>query len=129
MSFHRSSSGCGWHGSEWPKRCAVSAGAGWSGYHAAHREQLDAERRLAELRGQEDAIEVDLGWAWDRGAPLPHLLASDRKVYLVCYLREPLPGWDGTWVQVVDPAAEGAMPLGGGRVERCAFGEARRSQR
>jgi len=92
---------------------AVSAGdAGWTAYHGAYREQVDAERRLAELRGEEYAIEIDLGWAWDAGAPLPHLLASERKVYIVCYLREPVPGWDGTWVQVVDPAAEGAVPLG-----------------
>jgi hypothetical protein len=49
---------------------------------------------------------------WDIGAPLPHLVANEHRAFLVFYLRDAVPGWDGTWVQVVNPAAEHQVPLG-----------------
>ena len=81
-------------------------------WRAALVERLDAEREVARLAGDEYAVELDLGAAWDTGAPLPHLIASERRTFLVFYLRDPVPGWDSSWVQVVDPAAAHPVPLG-----------------
>ncbi|HMG29154.1 MAG TPA: hypothetical protein VK585_03415 [Jiangellaceae bacterium] len=74
--------------------------------------QLDAERDVARLAGGQYAVDLDIGLVWDIGAPLPHLLASERRTFLVFYLSDTPPGWDGRWVEVVSPAAEHAVPLG-----------------
>jgi hypothetical protein len=55
---------------------------------------------------------VDLGLHWDVGAPLPHLLQSERRTFIAFYLPDPPPGWDGTFVEVVDPASPQPAPLG-----------------
>ena len=38
------------------------------------------------------------------GAPLPCALADEGRVVLAYYLQTHEPGWDGTWVRIVDPA-------------------------
>lgn len=90
----------------------MSSSSGRDAFRAALKQRLEAERELAALHGDEYAVEFDLGIAWDIGAPAPQLLANERKVFLVFYLSEPAPGWDGTWVQVVSPAADHAVSLG-----------------
>jgi hypothetical protein len=91
---------------------AMSTSSGRDAFRAALSQRLEAERELADLRGDEYAVDLDLSITWDIGAPLPHLLANERKVFVVFYLSEPAPGWDGTWVQVVNPADEHAASLG-----------------
>jgi hypothetical protein len=82
---------------------------------ARHRHEA-ATRRLRDTTaatGTEaagDELELDLGVAWDIGAPLPHQLASEGRTFLIFYLRDPVPGWNSTWVQVVNPAAEHEVP-------------------
>ena len=79
---------------------------------AAHEKVLVAEREVAEAAGDEYAVELNIGLVWDIGAPLPHLLANGHKTYVLFYLADPDPAWDGTWVTVADPAAPEAVPLG-----------------
>jgi hypothetical protein len=92
---------------------AAARGFGdWAALRAADQEVLAAEREVAKIAGDEYAVELDLELAWDVGAPLPHLLADGHKTYLLFYLANPDPDWDGTWVRIVDPAATKAEPLG-----------------
>jgi hypothetical protein len=79
---------------------------------AAHEKVLAAERDVADAAGDEYAVEMTLGLVWDIGAPLPHLLANGHNTYVLFYLADPDPAWDGTWVTVVDPTAPQAVPLG-----------------
>jgi hypothetical protein len=77
---------------------AVSAGnAEWPEWEAALDAQLDAERDVARLTGKPFAVDLDLRLEWDVGAPLPHLLASEGRTFLVFYLKETPERWDGTW--------------------------------
>jgi hypothetical protein len=84
----------------------------WDQLRAAQEKVLVAEREVADAAGDEYAVEMTLGLVWDIGAPLPHLLANGHKTYVLFYLADPDPAWDGTWVNVVDPAASQAVPLG-----------------
>jgi hypothetical protein len=84
----------------------------WDQLTTAQENVLIAEREAAEAAGDEYAVEIALGLAWDIGAPLPHLLANGHKTYVLFYLTDPDPAWDGTWMTLVDPAAPQAVPLG-----------------
>jgi hypothetical protein len=72
----------------------MSTSSGREAFRAALSQRLEAERELADLRGDEYAVDLDLGIAWDIGAPAPQLLANERMVFVVFYLREPAP-WVG----------------------------------
>jgi hypothetical protein len=94
---------------------AIQAARGfgdWDGLRAAHREVLAAEREVARIAGDEYAVELDFELAWSTGAPLPHLLANGDRAYVLFYLANPDPDWDGTWVRIVDPATTEPEPLG-----------------
>ena len=43
-----------------------------------------AERALAAARGEQYAEEIDIGVAWDAGAPLPHVLTNGSRTLIVC---------------------------------------------
>ena len=45
--------------------------------------------------------------------------ASGLRVYLLYYVRTPDPDWDGTYVNVIDPASPSPMPLAIVEVQRC----------
>lgn len=91
---------------------AMSTSSGGDAFWAATKQALEAERELADLRGDEYAVDLDLGITSDIGAPTPQLLANEHKVFLAFYLSEPAPGWDGTWVHVVNLADEHPVSLG-----------------
>lgn len=95
---------------------SLMAGPHGKGDRDALRSALDevlaAERELARAHGGEYAIELDPPLRWDNGAPLPHLLANGHDAYLMFYLPDRDPGWDGTSVQIRYPASGGAAPLG-----------------
>jgi hypothetical protein len=79
-------------------------------WRAAHDEVLAAERQLAEAEGVEYADEVDSNLDCDGGAPLPHIVATGRGVWLAYYLRRPPPpNWRGRSVEVVTSAT--AAPI------------------
>ncbi len=41
---------------------------------------------------------------WDTGAPMPHVLSSGHVMRLVYLVNEPDPEWDGSYVNLIDPA-------------------------
>ncbi|MCL2091171.1 MAG: hypothetical protein FWH11_08130 [Micrococcales bacterium] len=84
----------------------------WNEFRSAQQEVLTAERELAETTGDEYAVPLDLGMAWSTGAPVPHVLASGRKAYVLFYLHDPDPDWDGTWTRVVQPGSPEPALLG-----------------
>src|SRR5262245_34088500 len=72
---------------------------------AAEEECLAAERALALARGEETALHCPWEVKWDAGAPLPHIIASGRKAYLLYLISKPDPNWDGSYVTMVDPGS------------------------
>jgi hypothetical protein len=70
--------------------------SGWS--HEAFTRLYDAQRQLAAARGEPWAEPLDLGVAWDGGAPLPHIVSGRGTTVLVCLAHEVDPNWDGTYV-------------------------------
>lgn len=80
---------------------------GWRDLAAAReagRRVHEAERALAAARGEPYATVLDLGFRWDAGAPEPHIVCSDGRAVLICYVGEPDAAWDGTSVTVTSPA-------------------------
>ncbi|MGH9252474.1 MAG: hypothetical protein ACRD0W_23575 [Acidimicrobiales bacterium] len=93
-------------------RASATGKVDWQTWAAALDAKLEAEREIARLSGQPHAVDLDLGLEWDIGAPLPHLLASEGRTFLVFYLKDTPAGWDGTWVTVVNPADDHTVRLG-----------------
>lgn len=88
-------------------------------FRAATAAVLDAERALAAAKGEQYAVEISFPVSWDVGAPLPHLLQSDCRIFLVFFLREIDPHWDGTCVNVRDPGGPDTEKLGVVEFEHC----------
>jgi hypothetical protein len=88
-------------------------------FRAATAAVLDAERALAAAKGEQYAVEIPFPVSWDTGAPLPHLLESDYRAFLVFFLREIDPRWDGTYVHVRHPGDTDIEKLGVVEFERC----------
>ena len=80
-------------------------------FHAAVEEQLRLEREVALARGEEAALAIDWRPQWDVGAPLPHVLSSEGRTFLIYMVSEPDPAWDGTYVNVIDPSSDAVEPL------------------
>ena len=64
-------------------------------FRAAQDALLQAERDLAAAKGEQHAVPIDFPVAWDVGAPLPHLLQNDHRTFLVFFLRDVDPNWNG----------------------------------
>jgi hypothetical protein len=82
---------------------------GWSdrvAWRAAVAEMLAAERVLAASQGEQYAEVLDLGFRWDIGAPLPHLLCNGSRAFVVCFAERPDQSFDGTSVEIVSPDDE-----------------------
>ena len=56
-----------------------------------HAAELQEERRRAREAEQEFADELDLGIEMDPGAPMPHMFANGNSVFVLFYLRAPIP--------------------------------------
>jgi hypothetical protein len=84
----------------------------YGSYLKLHDAELyPAERELARTRGEEYAIPCELGVIWETGAPLPHLLCSGQRAFLIFIQRKIDPSWDGTQVTVKSPSSKGAESL------------------
>lgn len=69
-----------------------------------HAGKLREERRRAREAGQEYADPLDLGIEMDPGAPMPHLFANGRSVFVLFYLRAPaLAGTSGATSSKPEP--------------------------
>lgn len=80
---------------------------------------LDAERALAAAKGEEYAVEIPFPVSWDTGAPLPHLMRSDYRTFLVFRLQNIDPHRDGTYVHVRHAGSIDVEKLGVVEFERC----------
>jgi hypothetical protein len=83
-------------------------GGEWEEFWAAHEAVLGLERQLAEVRGEEHAVPIDFPVKCDAGAPLPYLLRSDSRCFLIFSVREHDPSWD---VTVKDPGDTSVQSL------------------
>jgi hypothetical protein len=88
-------------------------------FRSASAAVLDAERALAAAKGEQYAVEISFPVSWDIGAPLPHLLQSDYRTFLVFFLQEIDTHWDGTYVQMRHPGAPEIQKLGVVEFQRC----------
>jgi hypothetical protein len=75
-------------------------------WRAADDALLMVERALAAARGQAHAVPIAFPLRWSTGAPLPHLLRSDRRTLLLFVLEDVDPGWDGSFPRIVGPMTE-----------------------
>lgn len=80
-------------------------------YDAAYDELLHAERQLALAKGEEAALECHWPVPWDMGAPLPHVVSSGHRMFLMYLAAEPDPTWDGSYVTVIDPTNSNLLPI------------------
>jgi hypothetical protein len=72
---------------------------------------LEAERALASAKGQDYAAPIDFPVMWNTGAPLPHLLRSDYRTYLLFTVAEPDPGWDGSSARIIGADTETTVAI------------------
>src|SRR5262245_703918 len=83
----------------------ILSGEAQGDWREEHQALLAAERALTLARGEEAALPCDWEVPWDIGAPSPHVLAAGGRAFLFYLARQPDPAWDGSSVEVVDPAA------------------------
>src|SRR5690348_16951769 len=69
-------------------------------FTAAQEALLETERALAAAQNEPHAVPIEFPVQWDTGAPLPYLLRNDHRTFLVFFLRDADPAWDGTYVNV-----------------------------
>ncbi|NHZ42632.1 hypothetical protein [Massilia aquatica] len=86
-------------------------GGEWEEFHAAVKAELVAERALAAAQNQAYAVPVELPVLWDTGAPLPHLLQNDYQAFLIFFVRDADPSWDGSSVNIRRPDSPAAFQL------------------
>jgi hypothetical protein len=94
-------------------------GGEWDRYRIAHAQCLSLERELARATGDECAVEIPWPQRWDVGAPLPHVLSSGSRTFVIYNMREPDPNWDGSYANVVDPASDDLHLIAVIEFERC----------
>jgi hypothetical protein len=80
-------------------------------YRAAYEELLRAESELALAKGEETALKCNWPVRWDIGAPLPHVVSSGYRTFLIYLANEPDPNWDGSYITIVDPSSSGDLPI------------------
>jgi hypothetical protein len=75
--------------------------ASWQEMIAGRQALLQAERILALARGEETALTCKWPILWNTGAPLPHMVSSSDKTYLIYVVDVPDPNWNGTSINVI----------------------------
>jgi hypothetical protein len=55
---------------------------------------------------EEFAREIEWIPKWSSGAPCPQVLSNGNKTFLIYYIDEPDPGWDGTYSTMISPGSE-----------------------
>jgi hypothetical protein len=67
-------------------------------YYSEQEENLLLQRKVSLAKKEETAMLCDWPVKWDKGAPLPHVISSGHKIFLIYYTGEIEPAWDGTYV-------------------------------
>jgi hypothetical protein len=83
----------------------------WDKLPAMREELLATERELALAKHEETALSCEWEVPWSGGAPLPHVVSSGQKAFLVYLMSKPDPNWDGTYITIVDAASSSSFPL------------------
>jgi hypothetical protein len=78
------------------RRALASKGGALEECIAAQEAVRVAERALASAQNEPHAVPIEFPVQWDVGAPLPYLLQNDYRTFLVFFLRDVDPQWDGT---------------------------------
>ena len=89
----------------------VRTASSLKGWEKTTERLLKAERELALAKGEETALALDWPIMWDIGAPLPHVLSSGLKTFLLYYARRDDPNWDGTYITIANPSASDGTPV------------------
>lgn len=63
------------------------------------------------IEPEEYARVIDWEPEWDMGAPIPQVLSKGHKTYLIYYIDEPDPEWDGTYTTMIDHTSDHTYPL------------------
>ena len=85
----------------------------------SYQSLLKAERELALAKGEETATALYWTPLWDEGAPEPHLLCSGWKTFLLYYIAEHDPNWDGSYVRVANLASAAVRKIALVEFEGC----------
>src|SRR5882672_12530661 len=88
-------------------------------FAAAQDALLVAERALAAAKNEPHAVPIEFPVQWDTGAPLPYLLQNDDRTFLVFFLPDVDPGWDGTYVRIRHPDSPSPSNLAVVEFKRC----------
>jgi hypothetical protein len=94
-------------------------GGEWEEYRSAEDAVFAAERALAAAKGESYAVRFDFPVLWDTGAPLPYLLQNDYRTFLIFFVSDPDPNWDGSYVNVREPGRLAASKLAIVEFEGC----------
>ncbi len=86
-------------------------GGEWEEFRSADEAVLAAERALAAAHGQSYAVRFDFPLLWDTGAPLPYLLQNDYRTFLIFFVSDADPSWDGSYVNVREPGSSAISKL------------------
>jgi hypothetical protein len=63
------------------------------------------------IKNKETVEVLDWKYQWSSGAPLPYVVSSGQKTFLIYFLQENDPNWNGTYVNVIDSASSDKFPL------------------
>lgn len=94
-------------------------GGEWERFRRAHERCLMLERDLARATGDECAVEIEWPVLWDPGAPLPHVVSSGSRTYLIYLVSQRDPNWDGSYANVVTPSAPEKESIAVVRFDEC----------
>lgn len=94
-------------------------GGEWERFDDAQSRCLALERDLARSIGEECAVEIDWPAPWSTGAPLPFVIASSSRAFLVYHQHERGRSFDGSSVEVVDPRGPKARPIAVAEFQGC----------
>jgi hypothetical protein len=87
--------------------------------NAARNAALQAERNLAAKSNEPYAVPIEFPVSWDVGAPLPYLLQNDYQTFLIFFVPDIDPDWDGSYVSVRHPGSNNCAKLAVVDFERC----------
>lgn len=60
---------------------------------------------------EEFAREIEWEPAWSTGAPCPQVISNGSQTFLIYYINERDPDWDGSYTTMISPGSETTYPL------------------
>lgn len=88
-------------------------------FKAAQKEKTALEREYSMANGWETAFKIDWQPKWDTGAPCPYVISTEGSIFLIYFIDEFDPEWDGKYIKIIDPKSDQANPLALVEFKRC----------